>query len=190
MNSAPAKRWITIVFVFVLGVGVGAAAILFTRATGATNEMLRASTSPTTSTHGKQLWTCGMHPQVIQDHPGICPICHMRLTPLKTDADQSTSAASAGGAPQKQLWWDPMLGPSSISDKPGKSAMGMDLVPYTPAESAGPAVRIDPTVVQNMGFRTAEVTRGPLSKTVRIGWRHRIAGERPLRHHAQNQRVG
>ena len=25
----------------------------------------------------KQLWTCGMHPQVIQDKPGICPICHM-----------------------------------------------------------------------------------------------------------------
>ena len=30
----------------------------------------------------KQLWTCGMHPQVIQDHPGTCPICHMELTPL------------------------------------------------------------------------------------------------------------
>ena len=22
-----------------------------------------------------QLWTCGMHPQVIQDHPGTCPTC-------------------------------------------------------------------------------------------------------------------
>ncbi len=32
----------------------------------------------------KQLWTCGMHPQVIQDHPGDCPICHMKLTPLNT----------------------------------------------------------------------------------------------------------
>ena len=103
-----------------------------------------------------------MHPQVIQDHPGICPICHMRLTPLKTDADESPNAS----APQKQLWWDPMLGPSSISDKPGKSAMGMDLVPYSPPESAGPAVRIDPTIVQNMGVRTAEVTRGPLTKSV------------------------
>jgi membrane fusion protein, copper/silver efflux system len=28
------------------------------------------------------LWTCSMHPQVIQDHPGLCPICHMALTPL------------------------------------------------------------------------------------------------------------
>ncbi|HEX4342307.1 MAG TPA: efflux RND transporter periplasmic adaptor subunit, partial [Verrucomicrobiae bacterium] len=30
----------------------------------------------------KQLYTCGMHPQVIQDHPGDCPICGMKLTPI------------------------------------------------------------------------------------------------------------
>ncbi len=35
----------------------------------------------------KQLWTCSMHPQVIQDHPGNCPICHMELTPLKSSHD-------------------------------------------------------------------------------------------------------
>jgi Cu(I)/Ag(I) efflux system membrane fusion protein len=33
----------------------------------------------------RQLWTCGMHPQVIQDHPGRCPICGMELTPLAVD---------------------------------------------------------------------------------------------------------
>lgn len=33
-----------------------------------------------------QLYTCGMHPQIIQDHPGNCPICGMKLTPLRTDA--------------------------------------------------------------------------------------------------------
>jgi Cu(I)/Ag(I) efflux system membrane fusion protein len=31
---------------------------------------------------GPQLWHCGMHPQVIQNHPGLCPICHMPLTPM------------------------------------------------------------------------------------------------------------
>ncbi len=41
----------------------------------------------------KQLWTCGMHPQVIRDKPGDCPICHMKLTPLNT-----TGAASANGS--------------------------------------------------------------------------------------------
>ena len=31
----------------------------------------------------RQLWTCGMHPQVLQDHPGPCPICGMQLTPVE-----------------------------------------------------------------------------------------------------------
>lgn len=29
-----------------------------------------------------QYYTCGMHPWVILPHPGDCPICHMKLTPL------------------------------------------------------------------------------------------------------------
>ena len=32
-----------------------------------------------------QLWTCGMHPQVIQDEPGQCPICGMELVPAKDE---------------------------------------------------------------------------------------------------------
>ena len=111
-----------------------------------------------------QLWTCGMHPQVIQDHPGDCPICHMKLTPLKATG----AAAKPSGQRKIKYWWDPMLGPKSISDKPGKSAMGMDLVPvYEDEQSAGPTVTIDPSVVQNMGVRVAQVTEGPLRGTVR-----------------------
>ena len=37
------------------------------------------------------LWTCGMHPEVISDKPGICPICHMDLIPMKN------STASGSG---------------------------------------------------------------------------------------------
>lgn len=115
-----------------------------------------------------QLWTCGMHPQVIQDHPGKCPICHMELTPLKTSAPP---AAAARGERKIKYWWDPMIGPSSISDKPGKSAMGMDLVPVYEDEASSAtqanAIVIDPVVVQNMGIRTAEVERGPLVTSIR-----------------------
>ncbi|MCB9557990.1 MAG: efflux RND transporter periplasmic adaptor subunit [Deltaproteobacteria bacterium] len=31
----------------------------------------------------RQLYTCGMHPQVVQEGPGTCPICGMDLTPIK-----------------------------------------------------------------------------------------------------------
>ncbi len=32
---------------------------------------------------GMQWYTCGMHPNVLQRGPGDCPICQMKLTPLK-----------------------------------------------------------------------------------------------------------
>ena len=28
-------------------------------------------------------YTCGMHPMIVVDEPGLCPICQMDLTPLK-----------------------------------------------------------------------------------------------------------
>ena len=39
----------------------------------------------------KQLYTCGMHPEIISDEPGYCPICEMKLTPKK-DANESSSS--------------------------------------------------------------------------------------------------
>lgn len=41
---------------------------------------------------GKQLYTCGMHPEIISDEPGNCPICEMKLTPIKNDGDDSGSS--------------------------------------------------------------------------------------------------
>jgi len=42
-----------------------------------------AAPEAATATAAKTLYTCGMHPQVIQDHPGNCPICGMKLTPIQ-----------------------------------------------------------------------------------------------------------
>ncbi|UKM66140.1 efflux RND transporter periplasmic adaptor subunit [Flavobacteriaceae bacterium GSB9] len=38
-------------------------------------------------TKEKQLWTCSMHPQIMQPEPGDCPICGMDLIPAETGAD-------------------------------------------------------------------------------------------------------
>jgi Cu(I)/Ag(I) efflux system membrane fusion protein len=35
------------------------------------------------SASGKQLYQCSMHPNVVSDHPGNCPICGMELQPIK-----------------------------------------------------------------------------------------------------------
>jgi RND family efflux transporter MFP subunit len=62
-----------------------------------------------------------------------------------------------------------MYNPPYISDKPGKSPMGMDLLPvYDDEVSGGPAITIDPTIVQNMGLRVAKVSEGPLRTTLRV----------------------
>ena len=43
----------------------------------------------TATQQSKTLYTCGMHPQVIQDHPGNCPICGMKLTPIGNSESQT-----------------------------------------------------------------------------------------------------
>lgn len=48
----------------------------------------------------KQLWTCSMHPQVIQDHPGNCPICHMKLVPLRRDGTAGAEPGTVTIAPE------------------------------------------------------------------------------------------
>ena len=38
------------------------------------------------------IWTCPMHPEIRQDHPGACPICGMALEPEMVAADTGPSA--------------------------------------------------------------------------------------------------
>ena len=127
-----------------------------------------------------QLWTCGMHPEVIQEEPGICPICHMDLTPLRTGSASSQGTAHEGhGDATEQLWTCPMH-PSILEPEPGSCPIcGMDLVPVkdhleSEAEAAdhgdhpqGTTVTIDPVVVQNMNVRTEPVQRRDLSRAIR-----------------------
>jgi Cu(I)/Ag(I) efflux system membrane fusion protein/cobalt-zinc-cadmium efflux system membrane fusion protein len=62
------------------------------------------------------------------------------------------------------------MDPTFIRDEPGKSPMGMDLVPECPGQGATPAegtVDIDPQTVQNIGVRTETVARKDLSRSIR-----------------------
>ena len=62
------------------------------------------------------------------------------------------------------LYWVAPMDANYRRDKPGKSPMGMDLVPvYADAgESDGSSVNIAPEVVQNLGIRTATAERSRL----------------------------
>ncbi|PLX97063.1 MAG: efflux RND transporter periplasmic adaptor subunit [Desulfuromonas sp.] len=110
-------------------------------------------------------YTCGMHPFIIQDEPGICPICAMDLTPLKEGTDGSVPAAM--GERTIKYWVAPM-DPTYIRKEPGKSPMGMDLVPvYEGDAPTGAVISVDSVTVQNMGVRREEVTRQNIERSIR-----------------------
>ncbi len=122
------------------------------------------------------LFTCPMHPEMVQDHPGSCPICGMDLVPLETEvADPDRADSSA-----QPLWTCPMH-PQIAEPRPGSCPIcGMDLVA---AESGpgvsdhavddgssgddGPVVRIDPAVVQKMNVTTQPASRRDIVRQIR-----------------------
>ncbi len=132
-----------------------------------------------------QKYTCGMHPMIIVDEPGLCPICNMDLTPLKT----GTAGASAKPAAERRVkYWVAPMDPTYIRDEPGKSPMGMDLVPVYEDEAPGGAViSIDPVTSQNMGVRTARVELGDLSRVIRtVG----LVGYEEPKQYSVNSKIG
>lgn len=71
---------------------------------------------------------------------------------------------------RKILYYKSPMDPTFISDKPGKDAMGMELVPvYADAEGQGAPgeVRIDPVMVQDIGVTTTVVERKRLTHDIR-----------------------
>ena len=100
-----------------------------------------------------------------------------RNTQTMTQMDKGAAAKSDARPPQgtahvdpatgrKVLYWhDPMV-PGQKFDKPGKSPfMDMQLVPmYADAGGDESGVTISPRVQQNLGVRTAEVTKGTMTQ--------------------------
>ncbi len=119
------------------------------------------------------LYTCGMHPNVIQEESGTCPICGMNLTPIKNPNSTPPAKKKRTGKKKIKYWAAPM-DPTYIRDEPGKSPMGMDLVPVYEEEegvasnqASGPVVRINPVVVQNMGVRIKTAELGKVIRNIR-----------------------
>lgn len=116
------------------------------------------------SAEAAQQYTCGMHPMIITDEPGLCPICNMDLTPLKSAGSESSIPAGE----RKIKYWVAPMDPTFIRDEPGQSPMGMDLVPvYEDEAVTGSIISIDPVTSQNMGVRTTQVVKKDLNRTVR-----------------------
>ena len=89
------------------------------------------------------------------------------------DASAATNTSVQATGRQVLYWYDPMV-PQERYSKPGKSSMGMTLVPKYADEVAQGGISITSGVRQNVGIRSVVVRRGRLAAAVRvpgtIGW--------------------
>ena len=162
MNSKNLILFLTVALLAGIILG-GTAIYLFTR----NNSPSNSGATVAGDEHEHQLYSCGMHPNVISEEPGDCPICGMKLTPIRGGEDSRGSGSKKGKG--KILYWRAPMDPSYISETPGKSPMGMDLVPVYEGEEGGGSgsILIDPTTVQNMGIKLAPVQRRDMQRTIR-----------------------
>lgn len=120
------------------------------------------------SSVGADKYQCPMHPAIVQDHPGDCPICGMKLVKMKESASDQSQSGSASSH-QVAFYRSPM-DPNQTSPVPRKDEMGMDYLPVYEEDSSGDsdvkdraAVEIDPTRQQLIGLRTAKAERAGIA---------------------------
>jgi Cu(I)/Ag(I) efflux system membrane fusion protein len=119
--------------------------------------------------HVHKQYRCPMHPDVVRDAPGKCPICGMDLVEFEQEAPSPEAAQAPAGA-QKLLYYRHPHDPNRRSPTPRKDEMGMDYVPVY-AEAAGAEVRISPTVINNLGVRAEPaVLAAPERRAVTVGY--------------------
>jgi Cu(I)/Ag(I) efflux system membrane fusion protein len=69
---------------------------------------------------------------------------------------------ASAGTGKPLYWYDPMM-PNQHFAKPGKSPMGMEMVPkYSDADSESGGVRVSSGVIQNLGIRLGRVEKASL----------------------------
>ncbi|MBL4877277.1 MAG: efflux RND transporter periplasmic adaptor subunit [Hyphomonas sp.] len=79
------KKYIIYIAILIIGLILGY--VFFGRSVEGSANTKNVSDMTENSTLKNQMWTCSMHPQIMQPEPGDCPICGMDLIPAETGAD-------------------------------------------------------------------------------------------------------
>jgi Cu(I)/Ag(I) efflux system membrane fusion protein len=116
---------------------------------------------------------CPMHPTVVSDKPGECPICGMDLVLIEPAAAKPAAAPSGSG--RRILFYRSPMDPSVHSDTPAKDSMGMDFIPVYEDEVGHDAgaipgravVTLSPERRSLLGVRSEEVRETRIDRTIR-----------------------
>jgi membrane fusion protein, copper/silver efflux system len=103
---------------------------------------------------------------------GMPPVFPVIATSVAGAAEQGLKAGMIDPKTGKRIkYWVAPMDPTYIRKEPGKSPMGMDLVPVYEDErqekESASTIRIDPVTMQNMGVRLVQVKRKPITKDIR-----------------------
>jgi membrane fusion protein, copper/silver efflux system len=142
VNVLSRNKKIAIVVVAVLAVAGGIGLVAWYRGSASGH-----------AAHADAEYFCPMHPTIVRDKPGECPICGMKL--------------EKRGGERRILFYRHPMDASIHSDKPAKDNMGMDYVPVYEDEAQGgstvegrAAVKVPPERAQLLGIRSVPVGSG------------------------------
>jgi Cu(I)/Ag(I) efflux system membrane fusion protein len=102
-----------------------------------------------------QVYYCPMHPAVVQDHPGECPICSMSLVPRPSASPANPSATERAHPHARQ--------DATAAD--ASTASGTTGAPAAPAGVT--SVDLSSERIQLIGMRTARAVRAPIASQLR-----------------------
>lgn len=115
-----------------------------------------------------QMWTCSMHPQIMQPEPGDCPICGMDLIPAETGADglsaneiKMTENAMALANIQTTI-----VGSSSVSEEDGMMSLSGKIETNEENNSVQASYFKGRIERLNVNYEGQEVNRGQLLATI------------------------
>lgn len=93
-------------------------------------------------------YSCPMHPQIIRDQPGTCPICNMDLVPVEDGRGHE--------------------GHGHISGDSGEAGDGGNAARAAVPAGAPPEIRVAASALRILGARTTPVVREAIARALRV----------------------